>query len=250
MRIEAFERDKEDGFQPRLAKRSKLPVGEQGRAKVHGSDAPSVHTTIWSEVGGSIRDSSVALSIIGGSLEASEPCSLNVSGSQPQEDGTVEASLPKPSPLLECQWRRMTGCRKVFPVSDSKKLIAHTKKHFVLKEGRRGLTNTPISPPTSNSCTFCDVMFQADNGDLSWSNMMAHVIMHYRVGHRLAYARIDWRLVEYLWEKGLLTRAQYRELKSMMNAQDVPSPPGLWLSDDESPSPIASVEEKRHREGQ
>lgn len=223
-RIEAFERDKEDGFQPRLAKRSKLPVGEQGRAEIHGSEAPSLHTTIWSEAGGSIRDSSVALSIIGGSLEA-------------------------PSPLLECQWRRMTGCRKVFPVSDSEKLIAHTKKHFVFKkEGRRGPTY--INPPTSNGCIFCDVMFQADNGDLSWSNMMAHVIMHYRVGHRLAHARIDWRLVEYLWEKSLLTRAQYRELKPMMNAQDVPSPPGLWLSDDESPSPIASVEEKRHREGQ
>ena len=168
---------------------------------------------------------------------------FNKSMQLPQEDGTVRTSLPQQTPFLECQWSRMTGCKKVFPVSDSKKWITHTiKVHFLKKEGRRGPTY--ISPPTSNTCVFCEAKFQADSGDLSWSNMMAHVKVHYMLGHRLA--RIDWSLVEYLWEKGLLTQAEYRELKPIWNAQDIPSPPGL--SDDEDP--IALVEERRHRGGQ
>ena len=76
--------------------------------------------------------------------------------------------------------------------------------------------------------------------------MMAHVKEHHMVGYRSAHARIVRPLVEYLWEKGLLTHAQYRELKPIVNAQDVPSPPALSDGED----PIASVEENRHRGGQ
>lgn len=75
--------------------------------------------------------------------------------------------------------------------------------------------------------------------------MMAQVKVHDMLGHRLAHARIDWSLVQNLWERGLLTGAEYRELKASRNAQDVSSPPGL--SHDENP--IAFVEERRHRRG-
>ena len=299
MRIDDFQHSTEDGFPQRLAERSWFPVGEpEGAEVIHGSNAPSIHTTNQSEAGRSIRGSSGAPSTTGGSSEAPEPYSPDVSGSQPrrrrhvptheapsnrtgrtgngtappltgspsscisdlsvldgigdtafdksmrlpQEDGTVRTSLPQQTPLLECQWSRMTGCKKVFPISDSEKWITHTTKvHFLKKGGRRGPTH--ISPPTFSTCVFCEAKFQADSGDLSWSNMMAHVKVHYMIGHRLA--RIDWSLVEYLWEKGLLTQAEYRELKPIRK-QDIPSPPGL--SDDEDP--IALVEERRHRGGQ
>ena len=160
-----------------------------------------------------------------------------------QEDGTVRTSLSQQTPLLACLWGGMTGCKEVFPVSNSEDWDAHMKKkHFVLKrEGRRG---AHISPPISNSCVFCEVKFQAESGEKSWSKMVEHVVKaHYMHGHRLT--RIDWPLVEYLWEKGLLTSAEYRELKPIKNTQDLPSPPGL--SDDEDP--IAMVEGGRHRRG-
>ena len=140
----------------------------------------------------------------------------------------------------------MTRCREVFPVSDFQKWILHTKKVHLSKEERRRLKY--IGPPTVNSCVFCDAKFRADTGNPSWFLMMDHVKEHHIRGYHLAHVRIDWSLVEYLWENGLLTPAEYRELKPIKSAEDVPSPPGL--SDDEGLSPIASLEENRHRERQ
>ena len=161
-----------------------------------------------------------------------------------QEDGTVRTSLSQQTNFLECLWGRMTGYEKVFHVWNSAEWATHMKEHFVLKkEGRRGPTCKYISPPTSNSCVFCHAKFQADSGDSSWSKLVNHVEVHYMRGHRLT--RIDWPLVEYLWEKGLLTSAEYRELKPIKNTQGLPWPPGL--SDDEDP--IVKVEGGRHRRG-
>ena len=163
----------------------------------------------------------------------------------PQEDGTVRTCLFQQASDLECPWGRMTGCKKVFLISEFEKWVAHTKKVHLSKEGRRGARSIYIGPPASNNCGFCDAKFEADSRDLSWSNMMAHVVKkHHMLGHRLAHARIVWPLVEYLWEEGLLNNTQYRDLKP--TKKDVPSPPGL--SDDEDP--IALVEERRHRGGQ
>lgn len=72
--------------------------------------------------------------------------------------------------------------------------------------------------------------------------MMSHVKEHHELGYRLAHARIDFRLVEHLWQTGLLTPTEYRDLKP--SRKDSPSPPPL--SDDEEP--VAVVEERRHRE--
>ena len=162
-----------------------------------------------------------------------------------QKDGTVRTSLSQQTPLLACLWGCMTGCKEVFPVSNSEDWDAHMKKkHFVLKEGRREPICKYIGPPTSNNCVFCNDKFQADSGDSSWSKLVNHVVeAHYMHGHRLT--RIDWPLVEYLWEEKLLTPAEYRELKPIKNAQGLPSPPGL--SDDEDP--IVKIEGGRHRRG-
>ena len=143
-----------------------------------------------------------------------------------------------------CPWGRMTGCKEVFLISEFEKLVAHTKKVHFLRRGARSIYI--ISPPASNYCGFCDAKFEADSGHLSWSNMMAHVVKeHYMLGHRLAHARIVWPLIEYLWQNGLLTPTQYRDLKPKSHVMFLP-PPGL--SDDEDP--IALVEERRYRGGQ
>ena len=157
-----------------------------------------------------------------------------------QEDGTVGDTLFHRDSVLECQFRRYNGCKKKFPVAAFEVWVTHTRRHFT-KPGRRG-EPIYISPPTLNSCCFCDAKFEAISGISSWGQMMLHVKEHHELGHRLAHARIDFSLVEYLWQKGLLTLQEYRELKPNRNAQGLPSPP---LSDDEGP--VAVLEEKRHR---
>ena len=158
------------------------------------------------------------------------------------EDGTVGNTLCQQGPILECPFYRITRCQeKKFSVSNFEAWMRHTQTHFV-KYGRRG-EKRYISPPTLNRCGFCDEKFEAANGNSSWGHMMSHLKEHHELGHRLAHFRIDFSLVEYLWQKELLTPSQYRDLKPSMNGQDVPSPPSL--SDDEEP--VAEVEQRRHR---
>ena len=156
-------------------------------------------------------------------------------------DGTVGNTHFQQGPVLECQFYRIIGCHKKFFLSDFEAWVTHTLKHFV-KRGRKG-PRKYISPPTLNSCGFCDEKFEAVNGMSSWGHMMSHLKEHHELGHRLAHARIDFSLVEYLWQNEVLTLAQYRDLKPSRNTQDFPSPPPL--SDDEEP--VAVVEERRHR---
>ncbi len=60
---------------------------------------------------------------------------------------------------------------------------------------------------------------------------MEHVKIHHQyLGHRLAAARHDFTLVEYLWQNGLLSLADYRELKpnaaaASRSTQNIPTPP-------------------------
>lgn len=156
-----------------------------------------------------------------------------------REDGTVGNTHLQQGPILECQFYRITRCPKKFSLSEFEAWVTHTRKHFV-KVGRQGAPKKYISPPTLNSCCFCEKKFQAINGMSSWGHMMSHLKEHHELGHRLAHARIDFPLVEYLWQNEVLTQAQYRDLKP---SKDIPSPPPL--SDDEEP--VAVVEERRHR---
>ena len=266
MRINHYQQSPEDGVSQFLLEGSSLPEGVPGRAGLnHGSDAPSIDITNRSEAGGSVRNSSTRSDCsrrTGNGTAPPPTCSPSSSLSdfsvldgigdnayaktlqRAKEDGTVRASLSHQKPSLECLWGRMTGCRKVFNISNSAEWDKHMKEHFVLKEGRRGLISKYIGPPTSNSCGFCPRKFQAESGDSSWSKMAHHVVeKHYMHGHHLT--RIDWPLVEYLWENRLLTPAEYRELKPIKNTRNLPSPPGL--SDDEDP--IVKIEEGRHRRG-
>ena len=264
-RIKTYQDNTEDEFQERLAGRSKFPVRELlARAGIiYRQDGQSLHTTNRSEAGESTRTSSVATSISFGSSEAPELYSphvdsvlsrcrpvappltssqsnyisdISISDSMGEraldqsmrllgEDGIVENTLFQRGRILECPFHRYTGCQKEFFVANFEAWVKHTQDHFI--KDRRGRRPEYISPPTLNSCGFCEEKFEAVSGITSWGHMMSHVKEHHKLGYRLAHARIDFSLVEYLWQNGLLTLSEYRDLKPSTKAQDVPSPPSL-----------------------
>ena len=143
--------------------------------------------------------------------------------------------------VLECQLKPYNRCTKEYALPNRGKWTRHVLGHFV-KHGRRGPVK--VSPPKHNSCCFCEAKFEAVDGITSWRNMLEHIIGHHELGHRLAHARVDFPLVDYLWENGLIGTADYRELKPTRN---LPTPPP---SDEEGPvgpeGPVTIVEEKRH----
>lgn len=143
--------------------------------------------------------------------------------------------------VLECPLKPYNRCPKEYALQNRGEWIRHVFSHFV-KQGRRGPVK--VSPPNQNSCCFCEAKFEAVDGITSWRNMLVHIIGHHELGHRLAHARVDFPLVEYLWENRLIGTADYRELKPTRN---LPTPPP---SDEEGPvvpeRPVTVVEEKRH----
>jgi hypothetical protein len=54
---------------------------------------------------------------------------------------------------------------------------------------------------------------------------MEHVALHHHAGRSLSDARLDFTLVEYLWEKGLMDVVVYRDLKAKA-ALTPPASPG------------------------
>ena len=129
-------------------------------------------------------------------------------------------------PILECPFT-FIKCFRQFSVSNEREWIRHSLEHFRIG-GRRP---TKVDPPKINSCCFCRETFRADSGAMSWRDRMDHVKIHHQhFGHRLAAARPDFALVEYLWQNGLLSQADYRELKpnaaaASRSTQNIPTPP-------------------------
>lgn len=124
-----------------------------------------------------------------------------------------QLSAPK---RFECPFNFLR-CRMEFSSLDEWK--NHSLSHF----GRMG-------PPVLNRCCFCDAIFQNPNGVSCWAERMNHVAFHHQVGDRLAHARPDFELYTYLWNKRLISNAEYRDLKG--NYEDrsraiaaYPSPP-------------------------
>ena len=170
----------------------------------------------------------------------------------PDHEGALEpTTLPpfrRPDPVLECPFT-FINCFRQFAIADERAWIKHSLDHFRI-DGRRPRI---VDPPKVNSCCFCSRTFQALSGIDSWQERMDHVKVHHQyLGHRLAATRYDFALVEYFWQNGLLSTADYREIKgsagaatrsaeekpsppdlprlteaALRNAQDNPSPPGL-----------------------
>ena len=152
----------------------------------------------------------------------------------PDSEGVLEPTTlppfrrPDHEPVLECPFTFMK-CFRQFAIADERAWIKHSLDHFRI-DGRRPRI---VDPPKVNSCCFCSRTFQALSGIDSWQERMDHVKAHHQhLGHRLAATRYDFALVEYFWQNGLLSTADYREIKgragaATRSAGEIPSPPDL-----------------------
>ena len=129
-------------------------------------------------------------------------------------DGALESTSLPPlrradqDHVLECPFAFLK-CFRQFAVSNERDWIQHSLEHFRVN----GERPRRVNPPQMNSCCFCPQTFQASSGIISWRARMDHVKIHQQhFGHRLATARHDFALVEYLWQQRVLSLADYREL--------------------------------------
>ena len=150
----------------------------------------------------------------------------------PDPNGALEPTTLPPlrrldqDPILECPFT-FIQCFRQFAVSNEREWIRHSLEHFRVGGSRP----RRVDPPMINSCCFCPQKFVASSGARSWRDRMDHVKIHHQhFGHRLAAARHDFALVEYLWQNRLLSLADYRELKpnaaaASRSTQNIPTPP-------------------------
>ena len=150
----------------------------------------------------------------------------------PDADGALEPTTLPPlrradqDPVLECPFTFLR-CFRQFAVSNERDWIQHSLEHF----RSNGERPKRVDPPQMNSCCFCPQTFSASSGLISWRARMDHVKVHQQhFGHRLAAARHDFALVEYLWQQGVLSPVDYRELKpttatASRSTQNIPTPP-------------------------
>lgn len=130
--------------------------------------------------------------------------------------GALQVPPLRHPPVFECPFYFLSCCRTFVTFSE---WFAHSLEHF------RG-----ISPPTGNSCCYCDQTFQDSDGMRSWKARMEHVQLHYQLGHRVAHARPDFELYTYLWRCRLVDNVLYKSLVGGSNsrtsgASAYPTPP-------------------------
>lgn len=114
-------------------------------------------------------------------------------------------------PVLECPFPFLR-CYRQFAIANWQQWLDHSMTHF-LKPGPRGRPAKMMAPPKKNVCCFCPEEFESTSGVLSWRDRMSHVKLHHERGHRMAHARLNFALVEYMWENRLIMVEDYRELK-------------------------------------
>ena len=148
----------------------------------------------------------------------------------------LDGPLPPQDIILECPFPFL-DCHQEFNGYHEREWIDHSLTHLKTQD-RRG-RRLKVDPPTHNRCTFCEVEFRAPNGGLCWQACMSHVKLHHERGARLAHARPNFTLIEYLWQKGLLSPSTYRKLKP---TQALPTPP----SSDDGDKIVTCLNEKRH----
>ena len=120
--------------------------------------------------------------------------------------------------VLECPFIFL-NCSRQFDVSNERDWIQHSLEHFRINEERP----RRIDPPRSNVCCFCSETYEASSGISSWLALMDHIKVHQQhFGQRMATARHGFALVESLWQQGVLSLVDYRELKSKSKALKAP----------------------------
>ena len=152
---------------------------------------------------------------------------------------------PDQEPIFECPFTFLK-CFRQFAISNEGDWIQHSLEHFRTNKERP----RRVDPPKMNSCCFCPQKFQASSGNISWRARMDHVKVHQKhFGHRLATARHDFALVEHLWQEGVLSLADYRELRptaaaASRSTQNIPTPGLLSLADYRTSNPKAKAVEE------
>lgn len=119
-----------------------------------------------------------------------------------------EQGLPK----LECPFNFLR-CTKSYPLQNWNEWFEHSISHFKVE----GLRPRTAFPPTSNQCCFCDMTFENSDGLQSWRERMKHVAWHQHAGHSLSHARPDFKLFRYLWEEGIISSLEYREVGDLVS---------------------------------
>ena len=243
--IASFLKDHKDSKIPRaIAQRSTLPVSQQGsgtgRSDFTPNDSLPALTRISSRFSQSVSDGMLpALTRISSRFSQSVSDGMgerrmtrNMRILVPDREGVLEPTTlppfrrPDQDPILECPFT-FIKCFRQFTVNDERAWIRHSLDHFRI-DGRRPRI---VDPPKVNSCCFCPRTFEALSGIDSWQERMDHVKVHHQyLGHRLAAARHDFALVEYFWQNGLLSTADYRALRpsagaASRSAEGKPYPP-------------------------
>ena len=242
--IEDYLQDPQGSRLPRtLAQRSTLPRSQGHQASSYHGPPPSVGTSRLPARSDFTLNNS--LPCLTRATSTSSRPSLSVSDGMgerqingalrimvPDSDGALEPTTLPPlrradqDPVLECPFAFLK-CFRQFAVSNERDWIQHSLEHFRIN----GERPRRVDPPQMNSCCFCRQTFQASSGLISWRARMEHVKIHQQhFGHRLAVARHDFALVEYLWQQGVLSLADYRELKPTIattsrSTQNIPTPP-------------------------
>lgn len=112
-------------------------------------------------------------------------------------------------PIFECPFNFLQ-CHLTF--TDQDEWFQHSLGHF-----------GNVGPPASNQCPFCDQHLGPftipDLPIESWTIRMMFVSSHHRRGQRVGTARLDSRLIHYLWENRLIDRGQYRNLRCCSESQ-------------------------------
>lgn len=225
--LETYLRDRSDaGLPQRLASQSVLPGSSRYRTQGY-HDAPRDDNRTSMMVSGSDRtrdsgtqDLAALTSAATRSTSESVPTSVGARGTEPhhllelgQGNALLIPRLRAPR-ILECPFNFLS-CFMTF--SNLEQWIEHSQKHF-----------GNVGPPRSNICCFCDQTFYFPNGRQSWEERMQHTASHHQLTHRLAHARPNFQLFDYLWNNKLISNAVYKDLKG--NGQDraraaYPSPP-------------------------
>lgn len=96
--------------------------------------------------------------------------------------------------------------------ADEEEWTTHCLSHF-----------HPEPPPKAVLCPFChDFDQKLDDRYAAWNARMHHIASHYRAGHALLQSRPDFDLFRYLWQREIISYADYRELEGNYYLQREP----------------------------
>ena len=130
---------------------------------------------------------------------------------------------------LPCIFQDILACQHI-NFDDPGSWSGHVIEHF-----------GPSGPPPHALCIFCDKSFEDDNAATCWNVYLDHINEHFKDGRALD-KRPDFRVLKYLWEKGIITDDGY---DFFCGGSERPKVPGLIPLDYEPEEIIA----KKRAEG-